>query len=80
MVMGRFAALAVLFAVLGAVAGCSGAADHTVSGVAARRSASRSFLGSLILQVFPQVSGGAAGPGAYDLTARRPAVQAEDLI
>jgi hypothetical protein len=40
MVMGRFAALAVLVVVLGAVAGCSGAADHTVSGVAARRPAS----------------------------------------
>jgi len=40
MVMGRFAALAVLVAVLGTAAGCSGAADRTVSGVVARRSAS----------------------------------------
>jgi hypothetical protein len=40
MVMSRSAALAVLVAVLSAVAGCSGATDHTVNGVAARSPAS----------------------------------------
>jgi hypothetical protein len=42
--------------------------------------ASPSFLDSLILLLFPQVSGSVPGPGAYDLTAWRPAVQAEDLV
>jgi hypothetical protein len=34
---------------------------------------SLTFLDKLILEAFPQVSGSVAGPGAYDLTARRPA-------
>jgi hypothetical protein len=34
----------------------------------------------LILESFPQVSSGLEGIGAYDLTAWRPAIQAEDLI
>src|SRR5712691_4696657 len=41
---------------------------------------SPSFLASLILQVFPQLIGGVVGLGAYDLTSRRPAGEAEDLM
>jgi hypothetical protein len=42
--------------------------------------ASPTFLDKLILVVFPQVGWAAGGCGAYDLTVRCPAVQAEDLV
>ena len=43
-------------------------------------STSRIFLDKLILLVFPQVAGCAGWPGAYDLTARGPSLESEDLI
>ena len=42
--------------------------------------ASPSFRDKLILVVFPQVGWASGGCGAYDLTVRCPAVQAEDLV
>ncbi len=45
--------------------------------VAATRTSSRSFRDKLILIVFPLVRAGAGRLGAYDLTVRRPAIQAE---
>src|SRR5260370_8852631 len=41
---------------------------------------SLTFLDKLILQMFPQLSGGVSALGTYNLTVRRPAVQVEDLM